>query len=391
MVSITVPKMAGLDRLIAVLGGPQDTRLIGGAVRDTMLEQDVSDIDLATRLLPDDVLARLKTADIKAIPTGLAHGTITAILASKPIEITTLRRDVETDGRHAIVAFTDDWQADAARRDFTINAMSADPDSGAVHDYFGGVDDLKAGRVCFIGEPLARIAEDHLRILRFFRFHARFGRGQPDAAGYAACVARANDLMALSRERIAAEILKLLACADPVPTVSAMLSGGILKAVLPEITSADGLAHLIMREAASGHIGDPKRRLAALIGPDPACATRIAARLKLSKAQAKRLSDLCDWPHRADPRADAYRIGMARAIDRILLSDVDLTALKALDNWTQPVLPIGGGALIARGLSAGPIVAATLVQIERDWIAAGFPSGDTFERIVERALLSARA
>src|SRR5688572_2903859 len=179
-----------LDALDAATGA---TRYVGGCVRDTLLGIPVRDVDLATRLTPEEVMTRLETAGIKAIPTGLAHGTVTAVVGGAPVEVTTLRRDVATDGRRATIAYTDDWREDAARRDFTINALSADPASGEIFDYFGGLADLKARRVRFIGDPLTRIAEDHLRILRFFRFHARFGRGRPDAQGLAACAARAND------------------------------------------------------------------------------------------------------------------------------------------------------------------------------------------------------
>ena len=189
-------RLPHLDPLVAALGGGDTTRLIGGVVRDTLLGAPVSDIDMATRLTPDEVMARLAAAHIKSVPTGIAHGTVTAVMPDGPVEITTLRRDVTTDGRRATVAFTDDWREDAARRDFTINALSANPDTGQVFDYFGGREDLASGHVRFIGEPLQRIAEDHLRILRFFRFFARFGQGEPDSAAYDACAARANDLKA---------------------------------------------------------------------------------------------------------------------------------------------------------------------------------------------------
>ena len=259
-------------------------------MRDALAGQAVKDIDLATALTPDAVLATLKAASIKAVPTGFAHGTITAVLPSGPVEVTTLRKDVATDGRRATIAYTDDWREDAARRDFTINALYADPASGAVHDYFGGVDDLTAGRVRFIGDPLQRIAEDHLRILRFFRFQARFGKGEPDAAAIAASAARANDLMALSRERIAAELLALLALPEPQAAVALMIDQGVFAPVLPEIVDAQPLARLVTREAASGIVPDPLRRLAALLPADPQIAEGVAARLKLSNAARKRLA-----------------------------------------------------------------------------------------------------
>ncbi len=374
-------RIAALDPLVAALGGGETTRLIGGVVRDTLLGAPVNDIDMATRLTPDEVIARLTKVAIKWVPTGIAHGTVTAVLKSGPVEITTLRRDVSTDGRRATVAFTDDWREDAARRDFTINALSANPETGEVFDYFGGRDDLNKGHVAFIGDPLQRIAEDHLRILRFFRFYARFGKGEPDTAAYDACAVRANDLMALSRERIASELLKLLSYPTPVAAVRLMLARGILKPVLPEIISADALDTLVDRE---GEYSDPIRRFAALIGPNPAVAHDIAKRLKLSKAQGKRLTTACGWtlPITTIPTL-AYRIGSEGARDRLLLSGGDPAAL---DNWRRPTLPITGGTLITRGLEPGPVVAQTLAAIEDAWVDAGFPSNEEFESIILRHL-----
>src|SRR3954464_10563911 len=225
----------GMKRLLGALGAEAgETRYVGGCVRDTLLGLEVNDVDLATRLTPENVIARLGKAGIKAVPTGLAHGTITAVIGGAPVEVTTLRRDVATDGRRATIAYTGDWREDAARRDFTINALLADPRTGEIFDFFGGQEDLQVGLVRFIGEPLNRIAEDHLRILRFFRFHARFGAGQPDPAALDACAARADDLMALSRERIADELTKLLALPDPAGAVRLMIERDILKPVLPE-------------------------------------------------------------------------------------------------------------------------------------------------------------
>src|SRR5436309_7848862 len=255
-----------MKRLLDALGVDEGlTRFVGGAVRDDLLGLPVSDIDLATRIAPNEVIGRLENAKIKAVPTGIDHGTVTAVSDGQPFEITTLRRDVSTDGRRATVAYTDDWKEDAARRDFTINALSADPGTGELFDYFGGLADLEQRHIRFIGDPLQRIAEDHLRILRFFRFHARFDAGEPDAAALEACTARANDLMALSRERIADEVLKLLAVADPSTTVGIMLDRAILKPVLPELArdSFDDLKALIAAESAAGLTPDPVRRLAA--------------------------------------------------------------------------------------------------------------------------------
>ncbi len=375
----------GLAALIAALGGPQEARYVGGAVRDGLLDLPVSDIDIATRLLPETVMEKLKGAGVKVVPTGLAHGTVTAVTEGGPVEVTTLRRDVATDGRHAEVAFSDDWKEDASRRDFTINALYADPDTGEVFDWFGGLADLKARRVRFIGDPLTRIAEDHLRILRFFRFHARFGEGPPDGPALAACKERANDLMALSRERIAGEILKLLAASRPVPAIGLMIDSGILAPVLPEISDAAPLARLIAREAAAQLAGDPLRRLAALIGPDPVLARDVGGRLKLSNSATRRLITAAE--RESDlPQALAYRHGVDSAVDLILLGDAPLDALGALADWQRPRLPVGGGALIARGLAPGPVVARTLAAIEARWVKEGFPAGDGLETIVSDEL-----
>lgn len=369
----------GLGLLTRTLGSDEGaTRIVGGAVRDTLAGAAVKDIDLATRLTPDEVIARLLAAKIKSVPTGLAHGTVTAVLSSGPVEVTTLRRDVSTDGRRATVAFTDDWRADAARRDFTINALYADPDSGEVFDYFGGEADLAAGRVRFIGEPLERIAEDHLRILRFFRFHARFGKGEPDAAALSACAARANDLMALSRERIADELLKLLALPGWRATVRLMLAHGIFAPVLPEIADAPEAAHVAEE-------GDALLRLASLLPADPALAESVAHRLRLSKAQAKRLVLAAGRERRdaADPRALAYRLGIEVAADRLRLLGEPLAVL---EGWKPPVFPLSGGAIVARGIEAGPDVARLLKEIEAAWIAEGFPEKARVEALADDAV-----
>ncbi|MBS0503264.1 MAG: CCA tRNA nucleotidyltransferase [Proteobacteria bacterium] len=362
------------------------SRYIGGWVRDALAGKPPGDLDIGTRLMPADVKARADAAGLQvwSSPSGLAHGTVGVVISGQPVEITTLRRDVSTDGRRATVAFTDSWQEDAARRDFTINALSADPLTGEVFDYFGGRDDLAAGVVRFIGEPLARIAEDHLRILRFFRFHARFGRGTPEAAAYDACAARANDLMALSRERIADELLKLLSVADPVPAIGYMLARDILKPVLPEIGS-DGLARLAAltgNETAAGLSGDAARRLAALVPQEPARAEEIAARLKLSNALRKRIA-LAVTPPDANPREMAYRSGVEGTVDRLLIAG-EADAAKEIAGWAPPRLPLSGGAMVARGLSAGPLVAKALKMVETRWIAEGFPDAARAGQIADQ-------
>ena len=376
----------GITRILDALGAGEGlTRYVGGAVRDELLDIPVNDIDFATRLRPDEVVARLEKARIKAVPTGIAHGTITAVADGQPAEITTLRADVSTDGRRATVEFSDDWAADAARRDFTINALYADPTSGEIFDYFGGLDDLKSRRVRFIGDPLQRIAEDHLRILRFFRFHARYGRGAPDPAAVDACAARANDLMALSRERIADETVKILGLPDPVATVALMVDRGIFAPVLPEITDATRLATLIEDEAAAAIPADPIRRLAALLPRDPSTGDKVAARLRLSKKARKRLAAAADPDCAMNSHALAYWHGTETAIDRLLLARRPADAAALLD-WPVPRLPISGGALVKRGMPEGPAVAATLKTIDRKWVEAGFPTGPELELIVAAAL-----
>ncbi len=379
----------GLGALIDALGGPATARFVGGAVRDGWLSLPVSDIDVATSLLPEAVIAALDAAGIKAVPTGIAHGTVTAVTEGGPVEVTTLRRDVATDGRHATVAFSDDWREDASRRDFTINALYADPVTGEIFDWFGGLKDLEEGRVRFIGDPLTRIAEDHLRILRFFRFQARFGRVEADGESLAACTARANDLMALSRERIAAEILKLLTANDPYPVIAVMIRNGILRPVLPEFTDAEPLERLIRRERDFGVAVDGVRRLSALIGNRDELAASIGPRLKLSNAVSKRLvAAAATTP--GTPQSLAYRLGLENAIDCLLLHDGTANDISALSNWQRPTLPISGGHLIAQGLTPGPIVAQTLVRIEQRWIDLNFPEGPAFDTLVAQELSAAR-
>ena len=377
---------AGLDRLAGALDAAQGgARWVGGAVRDTLLGLEVADIDLATVFPPDEVVRRLEAAGIRAVPTGIAHGTVTAVSQGTVVEVTTLRRDVDTDGRHAIVEHTGDWREDAARRDFTMNALYADPLTGELFDWFGGLNDLAAGRVRFIGDPLQRIAEDHLRILRFFRFHARFGEAV-DGDGLAACVARANDLMALSRERIAAELLKLLVARAAVPVVALMEEHGILRPVLPEIDRA-GVARLealAAREAAAGVAPDAIRRLAALVAPD--AAEGVGARLKLSNNDRKRLEQATLGPGDEGARGLAYRVGPVSAVDRLLLAGADTAPLAG---WSPPALPIGGGALVSRGLARGPDVARTLRQVEARWIAEGFPDAARTEQLADEAVAQA--
>lgn len=388
----------GLHRVVNALRAPQgDARIVGGAVRDALLGLAVADIDIATPLRPAEVVERLEGAGIKAVPTGIAHGTITAVADDRSFEVTTLRRDVSTDGRRATVAFSDDWKEDAGRRDFTINALYADPDSRTIFDYFGGLPDLKAGIVRFIGDPAERIAEDHLRILRFFRFHARFGKTAPDRAALAACSAGANSLMALSRERIADELLKLLALPHPEDSIEAMRAAGIFSAFLPEIAidAGDRLRRLIAREGEIGALPDAGRRLNALLPADPATVDAVAARLKLSNRMrgelAARASETS--PAAGAARAIAYRRGIDVARDIFLLhGGAEWTAgCVQLTGWTVPLLPIKGGELVQMGLHAGPLVAKTLQAIEGQWIEEGFPGRTRTAEIAAQAVAEALA
>ena len=373
----------GLSVLADALGsGAGEARFVGGAVRDTLLGIAAKDVDIATIHPPREVIERVRGAGFKAVPTGIDHGTITAVLHGWPVEVTTLRRDVSTDGRRATVAFGTDWREDAARRDFTMNALYADPASGAITDWFGGLEDLAAGRVRFIGDPAQRIAEDHLRILRYFRFVARFGALDPASADHAACVAHAPSLMALSRERIADELLRLLALPDPAPVVQAMVDDEVLTSVLPEIDArgAQALATLIAREKAAGLMPDALRRLAALLPDDASVVGQVAARLRLSNKARRRLAITTTGTdeENSGPVALAYRIGTESARDRILLGRA--LTMDALGNLpvdgALPVMPLSGGDLIAMGLPAGPLVARTLQRLEREWIEAGFPPPD---------------
>ena len=346
------------------------TRLVGGAVRDALRGVPSADIDLATQLTPHEVMGRLTAAGLKAVPTGLAHGTVTAVGDGLVAEVTTLRRDVATDGRHAEVAFTDDWQADASRRDFTINALYAALPDGEISDFFGGEADLAAQRVRFIGDPLQRIAEDHLRILRFFRFSARFAV-QIDADGLAACRLRANDLMALSRERIAIELRGLLGVADPLPVLAVMLDNGIWAPVLPEF-GADRLpilARTIAAETDAGVAPAWQRRLAALLPADAVAA--VTSRLRLSNADRARIAAAV-LPDVSPRDALLWRDGAEAIADRLLITG-DAAAARAALGWARPRLPASGRDIIARGVAPGREVAVRLGAFERAWVTAGFP------------------
>ena len=380
-------RRADLAGLVAALGAG-NARYVGGAVRDTLLWLAVTDIDLATPLTPDAVIARADAAGIRTVPTGIAHGTLTAVLPGGPVEITTLRCDVSTDGRHAEVAFQGDWHADAARRDFTINALYADPESHEITDYFGGLDDLAARRLRFIGDAHARIREDHLRILRYFRFQARFGSLPADREAEAACAALAPMLKALSRERIASEILKLLGLPDPAPTVARMAALAVLDVILPEADPAP-LAALIAHGHSEHAAPDALRRLGAMLPADPVLVDQVAARLRLANAAKKRLAAIAARPRAGEEqeaRALAYRLGAEAACDRLLIAG---RSLAPLAGWTAPRFPLKGGDVVAAGIRAGPMVAHILQGVEARWIAEGFPPETRVRTLFEAALAGA--
>ena len=371
-----------LAALIAALGAG-NARYVGGAVRDTLLGIAVKDIDIATPLVPAEVIDRLNAAQIRSVPTGIEHGTVTAILPGGPVEITTLRHDVSTDGRRATVAFATEWQDDAARRDFTINALYADPASGAVFDWFGGLADLSARRLRFIGDARQRICEDHLRILRYFRFQARFGSQPADPEAESACTDLAATLKGLSRERVGMEMLNLLGLPDPAPTVQRMAQLAVLPVVLPEADPA-ALAALVAHEARQGIAPDAIRRLAALLPADPALAEKVASRFRLSGAQKKRLT-LAAGRGGAEPnaRALAYRLGREGALDRLLLTGANTGAL---NGWDIPTFPLKGGDIVARGVGAGPDVARILRTVETRWVEESFPDAARVETILSELL-----
>jgi poly(A) polymerase len=374
---------ATLGVLEALEAGGAAARFVGGSVRDALLGRPIGDIDIATPAPPERVIELLEKQGIKVVPTGLAHGTVTAIAGNPPrhFEITTLRRDVETYGRRARVAFDADWTQDAARRDFTINAIFLDPD-GTVHDPVGGLADLRARRVRFVGDPAIRIAEDVLRILRYYRFEARFGTGLSDPPARAACRALTHLLPNLSAERVAQELMKLLETSDPVGALRMMVEDGVLLVILPEARRLDRLRHMIAIEPEP----DPLRRLAALIEVDGPGAVALAERLHFSNAWRDRLHGLAP-PWAIDPSADIaaqrralYRLGAERYRDVALLLAAEramsrgrLTELLALARaWTPPAFPLSGRDVTALGIPPGPRIGRLLDATHAWWEAGDF-------------------
>ncbi len=380
---LTAPETRRVLEALAATG--KESRFVGGCVRDTLLDPriDIVDLDIATAARPEEVMARLRDAGIKIVPTGLRHGTVTAIPGDRHYEITTLRRDVECFGRHAAVEFTEDFEADAARRDFTINAMSCDAE-GRLFDYFGGREDLAAGRIRFVGDPRRRIREDYLRILRFFRFFARFGRPPADAEALAACAAEAEGLDRLSGERIREELLRLLAAPGVLAALDLMAETGVLARILPVPVHRDRLARLLELAPEA----DPLLRLAALLrGPeaDASKVLTIAHRLRLSRRETERLLRLTTAPlpdpgaPEARHKAEIYRLGARTYADLLRLAAAEgamdrarLEALLALTAaWTPPVFPLGGRDVLARGVPAGPEVGRLLRALEDWWLEGG--------------------
>lgn len=391
-------ELAGLLRLLDKDG--EEARVVGGAVRNELLHIPVAEIDVATTAEPHEVVRRVEAAGWKAVPTGIAHGTVTVVIDSRPFEVTTLREDVETFGRKARVKFGRDWRADAERRDFTINSLSVSRD-GNVFDYVGGLGDIAARRVRFIGEPRQRIAEDYLRILRFFRFHAYFAEGAPDAAGLHACIIARAGLDTLSRERVRMELLKLFVAPRAAPALTAMAESGLLGPVLGGVPYVANFARLAEIEMALGCPPDAVRRLGALgviVNED---AERLAQRLRLFNVEAARLSALDGWwrvsPLLSEQAAHAllYRLGPQSFADEVLHAwsqseasashDAWRQLLSLPERWTAPEFPLKSADFVRRGVPPGPALGAALRAAKEAWIAADFPTDASWlQRMAEK-------
>ena len=385
---MTEPKAAAVLDALEAAGGTDCARFVGGCVRNTLIGRPVSDIDIATVLSPQAVTEALKAAGLKAVPTGIEHGTVTAISGGQPFEITTLRRDVATDGRRAVVAFTDDWAEDAQRRDFTLNSLYARRD-GSLFDPTGqGVADARAGRIVFVGEAEARVREDYLRILRFFRFFAWYGAEPADAVALAACEALRGDLKTLSAERVSKEFLKLLAADDPRPAVALMDRTGVLGEVLPPPIDLARFHALVAIEDEQLFENDPVLRLAALLPDDQVGAAAFAARLRLSNGERDRLvaalapESFKSWMSPREIRRAVYRLGPQVVRDRAKLAWARASGTAATmqwrgmialgEGWTAPAFPLTGDEVIAAGVPKGPMVGQVLREVEDWWIEHDF-------------------
>lgn len=386
---MTLPATAAVLDALEAEGGPDCARFVGGCVRNTIVGRPVDDIDIATTLTPDRVILALKAARIRAVPTGIDHGTVTAISAHVPHEITTLRRDVSTDGRRATVAFTTDWAEDAQRRDFTLNALYARRD-GTIFDPTGhGVDDARAGRIVFVGDPEQRLREDHLRNLRFFRFHAWFGRGDPDPSAAAACARLRDGIEGLAAERISKELLKLLAADDPRDAVRLMHETGVLEVILKTPANLARFDGFVAVETDQLFECEPILRLAALLPDDQVAAGRLAARLRLSNGDRDRLvaalaptPALKSWMSPREIRREVYRTGGKTLRDRAKLAwaaapgtaaTMQWRGLIALaEGWTPPPFPLTGADVMKAGVPKGPLVGQVLKEVEDWWIDHDF-------------------
>ncbi len=372
---------------MAALG---EARFVGGAVRNTLLGVPVADVDIAVPMPPEEALARLRAKNIKVVETGLDHGTVTAVAGTHAFEVTSLRRDVQTDGRHALVAFTDDWAEDAARRDFTINALYATAD-GEIFDYATGVEDLIAGRVRFMGDARARIAEDYLRVLRLFRFHAWYGKGEIDAEGLRAAALAKEKLKTLSAERIAKELLRLLEAAHPVPVLRVMAATGILSLLLPGALQLARLEKLAQLEAENLFPGDAVLRLAALLPDGASAANGAADALRLSNAMRDRLGNALGGEKvgaqisAAEARRRLYRIGAASFKDKVMLQWAGAPQnaagawrmlLEMADNWQRPRFVLTGRDVMQAGIPQGPDVGRILAQVEDWWVEGDFAASE---------------
>ncbi len=376
-------------RVLELLNGNgEEARVIGGAVRNALLNIPIGDIDIGTTALPTEVMRRAKAAGIKSVPTGIDHGTVTLVVDAHPFEITTLREDTETFGRKAKVAFGRDWVVDAERRDFTINGLSVDAE-GIVHDHVGGLDDIAARRVRFIGDPDKRIGEDYLRVLRFFRIHAAFGAGEPDRAGYLACIRARAGLANLSAERLRMEMVKLMVAEGAAGAIAAMTDGGLLLPILGGVAYIGPFAAMIAAERLLGLKPDPVRRLGALAVAVTEDARRVATRLRLSNAETKALDSM---GHRwwrlggmdeATARRRLYRLGADRYRDRLMLAwaraggDTNSAQWRELatlpERWSAPKFPLKAADFIARGIAEGPGLGQVMALAEDAWLAANFP------------------
>jgi poly(A) polymerase len=388
-------------RVLALLNGDgEEARVVGGAVRNALLRIPIGDIDIATTAVPPEVIRRAKAAGIKSVPTGIEHGTVTLVADGRPFEVTTLREDTETFGRKARVAFGRDWVADAQRRDFTINGLSVNAD-GVVHDHVGGLDDIAARRVRFIGDPNQRIAEDYLRILRFFRFHAAHGAGEPDRAGYLACIGGRAGLATLSAERMRMEMLKLMVAQGVIGATTAMADGGLLLPILGGVTYTGPLAAMVLAERQLGLPPNAIRRLGALAVSVTEDARRLGIRLRLTNAETKTLDSM---GHRwwrlagmdeATARRRLYRLGEERYRDRLMLAwaragaEADTESWRELatlpERWRAPKFPLKAADFIARGIAEGPGLGHVLALAEDAWLAAEFPLDEaTLETIADQ-------